>query len=173
MFIPHLLRTAANNAGTLCAAKLPLERGLTWVTLVLGGRVGARLTRRPGLLAGGSTLLRDLRKRARPPSSTEPRVIGIDEWAWKKGHRYGTILCDLERLVIDLLPNRSTETVAAWRRQHANVQVASRDRGEFLRRCLSQGCAGSGTGSRPLPHCNPRYNALPIEKRIDAAAVLN
>ncbi|CAN5626792.1 hypothetical protein BH10ACI4_BH10ACI4_07620 [soil metagenome] len=41
-------------------------------------------------------------------------MLGIDEWAWKKGHRYGTILCDLERAeVIDLLPDRSTETVAA------------------------------------------------------------
>ena len=92
-----------------------------------------RLARRLGLLASGSTLLRSLRKRARPPSSTEPRVIGISEWAWKKGHHYGTIPCDVEqRRVTDLLLNRSTETVAAWLRQHPSMQVVSRDRATII-----------------------------------------
>lgn len=56
-------------------------------------------------------------------------MLGIDEWAWKKGHRYGTMLCDLEQgRVIDLLPTRDSETVAAWLLQHASVEVVSRDR---------------------------------------------
>jgi transposase len=81
----------------------------------------ARLARKLGLFASGSTLLRALRKPARPSGSPSPRVLGIDEWAWKKGQRYGTILCDLEqRRVIDLLPNRSTRP---WQRGCAGIRV--------------------------------------------------
>jgi transposase len=56
--------------------------------------------------------------------------LGIDDWAWKKGQTYGTILVDLERRrTIDLLPDRSTETVVAWLRAHPEVEIVSRDRG--------------------------------------------
>ncbi|WP_245536315.1 ISL3 family transposase [Terriglobus saanensis] len=113
---------------------------LRWVTLALGGRAGARLARKLGLLASGSTLLRELRRQAHPSASSAPRVLGIDEWAWKKGHRYGTILCDLEQgRVIDLLPNRSTETVAAWLRQHPSVEVVSRDRAGSFGAAIARG----------------------------------
>jgi transposase len=85
-------------------------------------------------------MLRALRKRPRPSAFSAQRVLGIDEWAWKKGHRYGTILCDLEqRRVIDLLPNRSTEMVAAWLRQHPSVQVISRDRASSFADAIAKG----------------------------------
>jgi transposase len=116
------------------------KEALSSITLALGGRAGARLARKLGLLASASTLLRELRKRVGPSASSALRVLGIDEWAWKKGHRYGTILCDLEQgRVIDLLPNRSTETVAAWLRQYPSIEVVSRDRASSFADAIAKG----------------------------------
>jgi transposase len=59
----------------------------------------------------------------------EARIIGIDDWAWRKGQRYGTLIWDLERRrVIDLLPDREPATVEAWLRAHPQVEVVARDR---------------------------------------------
>jgi len=108
---------------------LRATEALNWITLALGGQAGARLAGRLGLLASGSTLLRQMRRRIQPCTVPAPRVLGIDDWAWKKRHRYGTILCDLEAgKVIDLLPDRESETVAAWLREHPGTQIISRDR---------------------------------------------
>jgi transposase len=58
------------------------------------------------------------------------RVLGVDDWAWKKGQRYGTILVDLERhQVIDLLRERSSEGFAQWLWTHQGIEIISRDRG--------------------------------------------
>jgi transposase len=136
IFTEQLPETVARFSRRSCRSR----EALSSIALALGGRAGARLARKLGLLASGSTLLRELRKRARPPASPAPRVIGIDEWAWKKRHRYGTILCDLERgRVIDLLPNRSTETVAAWLSQHPSVEVVSRDRASSFADAIARG----------------------------------
>jgi len=76
----------------------------------------------------GVTLLH-LVARTEVPACPQPRVIGIDEYAKRRGLTYGTILCDLERgQVIDLLPDRSAATVAVWLKQHPDVQVIARDR---------------------------------------------
>ena len=88
-----------------------------------------RLAARLGLLTSGSTLLRQVRRRIQPCIVSAPRVLGIDDWAWKKRHRYGTILCDLEAgKVIDLLPDRESETLATWLREHPGTHIISRDR---------------------------------------------
>jgi transposase len=108
---------------------LRATKALNWITLALGGQAGARLAARLGLMASGSTLLRQVRRRKQPCTVSAPRVLGIDDWAWKKSHRYGTILCDLEAgKVVDLLPDRESETVAAWLREHPGTQIISRDR---------------------------------------------
>lgn len=136
VFTEQLPGTVVRYARRSCRS----SEALSWVTLSLGGRAGARLARKLGLLAGRSTLLRQLRKRSRPSVSPAPRALGIDEWARKKGHRYGTILCDLEQSrVVDLLPNRSSETVAAWLRQHPSIKVVSRDRASAFADAIAKG----------------------------------
>jgi transposase len=140
IFTERLPATVARYSRRSCRSR----EALSSITLALGGRAGALLARKLGLLASGSTLLRALRQPARPSGSPSPRVLGIDEWAWKKGHRYGTILCDLEqRRVIDLLPNRSTETVAAWLRRHPSVQIVSRDRASSFAEAITRGAPGA------------------------------
>ena len=72
--------------------------------LALGGRPGQGLARRLLMPVSKDTLLRTVRARA-PKARPAPRVIGIDDWAWKRGHRYGSIVCDLERReIVDVLP---------------------------------------------------------------------
>jgi transposase len=77
----------------------------------------------------GDTLLRMIRS-SPVTVSPPPRVIGVDDWAWRRGHHYGTIICDLERrCVVDLLPDRSADTLASWLEQHGGeVTIVSRDR---------------------------------------------
>jgi transposase len=93
------------------------------------GELGERFAPKLGMQVSGPTLLRRMRTRSCPvPSSV--RILGIDDWCWKKGMTYGTILVDLElRKPIELLPDRTTETAEAWLRTHPEVEIVSRDRG--------------------------------------------
>jgi len=105
-----------------------LKQVLDWISLALGGAAGSRLAGKIGILASGDTLLRQLR-RMNMVSGPSPRVLGIDDWAWCKGRRYGSILCDLERgRVVELLPDRDVETVTQWLWLHPGIEVISRDR---------------------------------------------
>jgi transposase len=107
-----------------------LEAVVHQIGVALGGRPAAGLARRLMLPVSRDTLLRVLRRRALP-SGTEPVfIVGIDDFAWKRGQRYGTIVCDLERRkIVDLLPDREATTVAAWLAGHPEITVVSRDRG--------------------------------------------
>jgi transposase len=96
--------------------------------IALGGGAGTWLATRLGLRTSPTTLLR-LVQAAPPPDGVAPRIIGVDEWAWRRGQRYGTILVNLEdHHVIDLLPERSADLVAHWLTQHPTVTVVCRDR---------------------------------------------
>ena len=106
-----------------------LEGIVRHIGLALGGRAGERIAARLLVPASKDTLLRVVRRGAAPTHSL-PRVIGIDDWAWRKGHRYGTLICDLERrAVIDLLPDREPATAAAWLAARPSIKIIARDRG--------------------------------------------
>ena len=93
-----------------------------------GGQLGTRLAQRLGIATSPSSLLRTLMQ-FRPSRIPTVRVLGVDDWSWKKRRRYGTILVDLERhTIIDLLQDRERSTFATWLREHPTVRVISRDR---------------------------------------------
>jgi len=97
--------------------------------LALGGEAGARLAARIAVPTSPDTLLRLASARSSPAAAATPRVLGIDDWAWKRVRRYGTVVVDLEtNAVIDLLPDREAATVAAWLKDHPSVEIVARDR---------------------------------------------
>ncbi|MCB9282649.1 MAG: ISL3 family transposase [Lewinellaceae bacterium] len=105
-----------------------MDRHLNEIGIALGGNAGAALSRFLGLPVSASTMLRLLYRLPEPTFST-PRVLGIDDWAFRKGHNYGTILVDLEkRCPIDLLSDRESETVKNWLNAHPGIEIISRDR---------------------------------------------
>ena len=107
--------------------------------IALGGRPAAALARRLMLPVSRDTLLRVLRRRAQAPGGLV-RIVGIDDFASKRGQRYGTVVCDLERRrIIDILPDRELATVRAWLAAHREIEVVSRDRGAGYGRAASKG----------------------------------
>ena len=86
---PTLVPVRGRHSLGVCSA-------LRHVGLAVGGRAGVRLTRLLGVPGSCRTILR-LVHRAPLPTPVAPRVIGLDEWAWRRGRRFGTIVCDLER----------------------------------------------------------------------------
>jgi transposase len=123
-----------------------LEEALLAIALELGGRAGARLALELGTFAACDTLLRRI-KGAPLPEVGKVRVLGVDDFAFKKGATYGTILVDLElHKVVDLLPERSQESLVAWFERHpgaAEVEVATRDRSNIYREGLAKGAPGA------------------------------
>lgn len=102
-----------------------LGHRLQKIGLALGGTAGALLCHQIGIVACGSTLLNHLKKLSLP-EFTIPKILGVDDFAFCKGQRHGTILVDLEQnQPIALLADRKAETLTNWLMQHPGVEILS------------------------------------------------
>jgi transposase len=109
------------------------------IALALGGAAGARLSEQVGYGHSRNSMLRVIASLPLPQLTT-PKILGVDDFALRKGHNYGTILVDLEQhQPIALLPDRTAETLESWLKEHPGVEILSRDRSKTYKRGMSQG----------------------------------
>jgi transposase len=122
--LPDLVAPSARNTTRRIAV-------LRAIGMALGGQAGARLAASLRFPTSAAMRLRLVRRAPIPPLPPL-QTVGVDEWAWRRGHRYGTILVNLaDHRVVDLLPDRSATSVAAWLARHPTITTFCRDRSDL------------------------------------------
>ena len=108
-----------------------LRSALQQVGFTCGGKGGERLATALGMGVSDTTVLWSVQSEQAPITAADQvRAVGIDDWSWRRGQSYGTIIVDLERRrVLDLLPDRSVESISTWLAAHSRIEIVSRDRG--------------------------------------------
>ncbi|WP_256215569.1 transposase [Streptomyces sp. Ag109_O5-10] len=130
-----------------------LRATLAAVGLALAGRAGARIARVLGVSVSRSTVLR-LVDALPEPDAPAPRVVGVDEYATRKGRHYGTVLVDVEtRHPVELLPDREAFSLAAWLAERPGMEVVCRDRAPFFAEGASSGAPLSSCCRSDLEGC--------------------
>jgi transposase len=115
------------------------REALEWIAFALGGEAGARLARELGLLVSPDILLGRIRGAFRAEAE-DVRVLGVDDFGFRRGNAPGTILVDLERhKMVDLFEGHSVEIIARWLGRHPGVEVVSRDRSHVCREGVNAG----------------------------------
>jgi transposase len=110
------------------------------IGIEVGGEAGRRILRYFKIPVSGDTIIRRVRQ-TQLDTSAPPRVIGIDDWAFKKGRSYGTIIVDQEaHRVIDLLDDRTAPTLASWLQTHPGIEVIASDRSTDYAAGIQAGC---------------------------------
>jgi transposase len=144
---------------TYACKTVRLNDALRLIGFLIGGEAGARAAVRLGMSASPDTLIRRGRQTVMPAMPT-PRVLGLGDWAKRKGQSYGTILVALERRCpVDLLPDREAGTLAAWLKAHPGVEVVTRDRA----RAYAEGITGGA------PHALQVADRFHILKNLSEA----
>src|ERR1700738_5487269 len=144
-------------------------------------QTGSELRQAIDAPVSNDTLLRVVRRRSCPRTELLT-VAGMDDWAFRKNHRYGTIVCDLERRrIVTLLPDRETATVRTWLSDHPEIRVVSRDRGGGYGEAAAKALPGAvqvadrwhlmektSVCSRPRPRmiCVAQFRSSTLECRI-------
>ncbi|ABW32157.1 transposase (plasmid) [Acaryochloris marina MBIC11017] len=112
---------------------------LSKIGLALGGEAAARLSYLINYESSRNTTLRAVFKLSLPPVTT-PKILGVDDFAFRRGQQYGTILVDLEKhQPLVLLPDREAGTLADWLREHPGVEIVSRDRSKTYKSAITAG----------------------------------
>jgi hypothetical protein len=120
---------SSQRSGSLRSTPRRLTELFTLIGFALAGEAGKQLVEAMGEHTSPDTLLRLIRKAPEATSST-PRVLGVDDFSFRRGRIFGTILVDLEKRVpIDLLPDREADTLEKWLQAHRGGEIVSRDRG--------------------------------------------